>query len=69
LLIFGRRHLDPVLAKFIAHYNDHRPPRALNQRAPRTLKVEPDQVDEPDSTQLRRNEVLGGLIHEYRFVA
>jgi putative transposase len=29
MLILGRRHLERVLAKYIAHYNDHRPQRAL----------------------------------------
>ena len=69
LLIFGRKHLEQVLVEYIAHYNDHRPHRALDQRAPRTSKVEPDPIDEPDPTRLRRYEVLGGLIHEYRLVA
>jgi putative transposase len=69
LLIFGRKHLERVLVEYIAHYNDHRPHRALDQRAPRTSKVEPDPIDEPDPTRLRRNEVVGGLIHEYRLVA
>ncbi len=69
LLIFGRKHLQQVLAEFIAHYNDHSPHRSLDQRAPRTLQVEADPIDEPDPTRLCRNEVLGGLIHEYRLVA
>ena len=69
LLIFGRKHLEQVVTEYIVHYNDHRPHRAVGQRAPRTSKVEPDRVDQPDLTQLRRNEVLGGLIHEYRLVA
>ena len=28
-------HLEPVLAEYVAHYNEHRPHRALDQRAPR----------------------------------
>jgi hypothetical protein len=59
LLIFGRKHLEQVLVEYIAHYNDHRPHRALDQRAPRTSKVEPDPIDEPDPTRLRRYEVKG----------
>ena len=69
LLVFGRTHLEQVLVEYVSHYNHHRPHRSLDQRAPRTSKVEPDPIDEPDPTQLRRNEVLGGLIHEYRLVA
>jgi putative transposase len=69
VLIFGRRHLEQVLAEYVAHYNDHRPHRALDQRAPKALGPAPDPISEPDPLQLRRNEVLGGLIHEYRLVA
>ncbi|MBF6557499.1 MAG: transposase [Acidimicrobiales bacterium] len=69
LLIFGRTHLERVLAEYAAHYNDHRPHRSLDQQAPRTLGVAPASIDKPDPTQVRRNAVLGGLIHEYRLVA
>jgi hypothetical protein len=34
-----------------------------------TLCVAPAPIDEPDPAQLRRNAVVGGLIHEYRLVA
>ena len=65
-LIFGRRHLESVLAEYVAHYNEHRPHRALGQQAPETFGVLPDPIDEPDPAQLRRNEILGGVINEYR---
>jgi hypothetical protein len=68
-LILGRRHLEQVLAEYLAHYNDHRPHRALDQQAPETWGRAPHPVREPDPLQLRSNEVLGGLIHEYRLVA
>jgi hypothetical protein len=68
-LIFGRRHLEQVLAEYVAHYNEHRPHRGLDQQAPGTLGLVPDPIDEPDLMQSRRNEILGGLIHEYRLVA
>ena len=68
-LIFSRRHLEQVLAEYVAHYNEHRPHRALDQRAPGTFGVLPDPIDEPDPAQLRRNEILGGLINEYRSAA
>ena len=36
MLILGRRHLEVVLAKYVEHYNSHRPHRSLNQvRRPR----------------------------------
>ena len=68
-LIFSRRHLEQVLAEYVAHYNEHRPHRALGQQAPGTFGVLPDPIDEPDPAQLRRNEILGGLINEYRSAA
>ena len=69
LLIFGRRHLEQVLTEYLAHYNRHRPHRALDQRAPQNLGLAPDPVEDPDPVRLRRTDVLGGLIHEYRLVA
>jgi hypothetical protein len=69
LLIFGRSHLEQVLFEYVVHYNDHRPHRSLDQQAPRTMGVTPDPIDDPEPMNLRRNEILGGLIHEYRLVA
>jgi Integrase core domain len=34
LLIFNRRHLERVLRVFVAHYNGHRPHRALHPTPP-----------------------------------
>ena len=68
-LIFNRRHLERVLREYGEHYNEHRPHRALDQRAPKALGPPPAPITEPDPLQLRRNEVLGGIIHEYRLVA
>ncbi len=33
MLILGRRHLEVVLVEYLAHYNQHRPHRALAQQA------------------------------------
>ena len=63
-LIFNRRHLERVLREYVEHYNEHRPHRALDQRAPKALGPAPAPITEPDPLQLRRNEVLGGIIHE-----
>jgi transposase InsO family protein len=72
ILIVGRRHLQHVLAVYVAHYNEHRPHRALQQRPPlRTFPPGDDQrlagVIELD--RVRRRDVLGGLIHEYEIAA
>jgi transposase InsO family protein len=67
LLIFHRRQLEAVLAQFVAHYNSHRPHRALDQQAPlESGQTLPRPIKHPDPTQLRRTDLLGGLIHEYR---
>jgi transposase InsO family protein len=34
ILIINRQHLTTVLAEYVAHFNQHRPHRALNQAAP-----------------------------------
>jgi putative transposase len=65
-LILGRRHLDHVLRVYAEHYNRHRPHRALALGAP--LPQTPGQTPvEPH--EVRRRDVLGGLIHEYHGVA
>ena len=61
LLILNRRHLERVLRVFVAHYNTHRPHRAL--------ELQPPQPPEPSPTatigEIQRHDRLGGLIHEY----
>ena len=69
ILIIGRRHLEQVLVEYLAHYNQHRPHRSLNQRSPQHTGMKLTPVAGAEPTHLRRNDVLGGLIHEYRLVA
>jgi transposase InsO family protein len=72
LLILGRRHLQHVLAAYIAHYNEHRPHRALLQRPPLSKPPPSDEnatAGVIDLDRLRRRDLLGGLIHEYRLAA
>ena len=69
MLIFGRRHLEHVLADYAVHYNDHRPHRALEQQAPLTVGTSPASIGDPDLARLRRTDKLGGLIHEYELTA
>jgi putative transposase len=69
MLIFGRRHLEQVLAEYIDHYNEHRPHRSLDQQAPQTVGTRPASIGDPDLARLRRTDKLGGLIHEYELAA
>jgi transposase InsO family protein len=69
MLIFGRRHLEHVLADYVVHYNDHRPHRSLDQQAPLTVGATPASFDARDLNRLRRTDKLGGLIHEYELAA
>ena len=68
ILIVNRRHLERVLPVYIRHYNEHRPHRSLDQRPP---------IEDPSSASetvvalasVRRHDMLGGLIHEYKRAA
>jgi transposase InsO family protein len=62
MLIVNRCHLAHVLAEYVAHFNHHRPHRALHQAAPLRPLSPPE--SQPD-LRLRRRDRLGGLIHEY----
>jgi putative transposase len=62
MLIVNRRHLETVLAEYVAHFNNHRPHRALQHAAP--LRPLPPPSSQPD-LHIRRHDRLGGLIHEY----
>ena len=67
ILILNRRHLERVLPSYIGHYNRHRPHRSLAQRPPRPLPPVSETIATLDS--IRRRDVLGGLIHEYKAAA
>jgi transposase InsO family protein len=63
LLLVGRGHLEQILRVYAAHYNAHRPHRALGLEPPdppADLRV----VD-GGPTRVRRRDLLGGLLHEY----
>jgi putative transposase len=66
LLILGRRHLERVLRVYVRHYNGHRPHRALGLKPP-DRSVEARTAVPP--LDVRRQDILGGLIHEYRIAA
>ncbi len=62
LLIFGRSHLERVLHGYVAHYNEERPHRSLALAAPAR---EPPPTGGSPPAEIRRRDVLGGIIHEY----
>jgi len=68
ILILGRRHLEHVLRVYRRHYNQHRPHRALRLLPPDGREPIPRNPCGP-SEHLHRQDLLGGLIHEYRAAA
>ncbi|HYA44056.1 MAG TPA: integrase core domain-containing protein [Acidimicrobiales bacterium] len=65
LLIFGRRHLEAVLHNYVAHYNTECPHRGLGLCTPNPKPI----VTAESRTVVRRNDLLGGLLHEYHRAA
>jgi putative transposase len=65
LLIVGRGHLDRTLRAYVAHYNRHRPHRALGLDPPDPA-AGITTLAEARLGQVRRRDLLGGLLHEYR---
>ncbi len=59
LLIMNETHLQRVLKSFISYYETARPHQGLNQQMPIP------QQQTPYTGQIRRREVLGGIINDY----
>jgi putative transposase len=69
-LIFGRRQLEHVLRVYIRHFNQQRPHQALDLRPPdRGRGTDPAPTATVYPLQVRRRDLLGGLIHEYEAAA
>ena len=66
MLVFGQRQLETVLVGYVAHYNEHRPHRALRQAPP--LRVASPTAPAA-AMQVVRVDRLRGLIHEYAQIA
>jgi transposase InsO family protein len=68
-LVWNDRQLHRVLTEYLCHYNTVRPHRSLDLQPPRPAArltlVEPG----GRGSSVRRVDVLGGLIHEYRRAA
>jgi putative transposase len=65
LRILGRRHLEHVLRTYTMQYNRERPHRRLALLPPAPANA----TSPPTTSQIRRRDRLGGLIHEYHQAA
>jgi putative transposase len=68
LLIVGRGHLEQVLRVYLQHYNGHRAYRALGLQPPDPA-VKPTLTGNDQPARVRRHDLLGGLVQEYRQAA
>lgn len=66
-MVLGRRHLERVLRSYMAHYNRARPHRGLDLATPEPN--EPARSAAGQRIDVRRRDILGGLIHEYEVAA
>jgi transposase InsO family protein len=68
-LIWNQWQLRQVLTVYLTHYNGVRPHRALDLHPPELIRVVATIGPPPAAADVRRVDVLGGLVHEYRRVA
>jgi transposase InsO family protein len=69
-LIWNQAHLMHALRQYERHYNEHRPRRGINNARP--LHPLPKAITDPDAIthlNIRPNDHLGGLLHEYEHAA
>jgi putative transposase len=66
VFVFNERHLQTVLAEYVAYFNVWRPHRSIGQRAP---CVVPQPAAQEQGSKIIAKPVLGGLHHVYRRAA
>jgi putative transposase len=65
ILIRNRSHLHQILTAYLKHYNTARPHRAIGLVAPLPAPTTALSGTQGQSGQIRRIDILGGLVHEY----
>jgi transposase InsO family protein len=69
MLIWNGAHLRYALREYERHYNLHRTHRSLAAAAPLKTRPEALEAERTDHLTVRRQDRLGGVIHEYRSAA
>ena len=62
-IIWNERQLRRLLEEYIDHYNEHRPHRGINQRAPNDTEYV---IRIRSNHQIDRTSTCAGLINQYR---
>jgi putative transposase len=66
-LIWNQRHLERVLSEYLEHYNTGRPHRGIDLEV--LVRAPVAMIAPPSLGGVKRDDLLGGLIHEYRRAA
>ena len=69
LLILNDQHRERVLDVFVAHYNGHRPHRALALTPPCPSRPTVAPATAGGEARVQRRDRLGGVVHEYVLAA
>ncbi|MFJ8962842.1 integrase core domain-containing protein [Lentzea sp. NPDC102401] len=68
-LIWNQAHLRHALREYERHCNEHRTHRSLAAAAPLRAQPQPLEPAQIERLTIGRHDRLGGVIHEYRYVA
>jgi putative transposase len=68
-LIWNQRHLRHILARYVEHYNVGRPHRGIDLEAAVPAPAKVSVTPLPSVHGIKRVDLLGGLIHQYRRAA